>query len=136
MQDPAAYYTGQAPSFASGTSKDALPPPALSVTLQLINVFLLLAAMAVVCCWTSTPSVTKWYLVSVAVADLGHIYAVYRSVGAEYFWNWREWNIYVAGNVWVSLFLHVNRLATVVGLFGGLQGGDGVGAGRGGKKRE
>jgi len=56
----------------------------------------------------------------VALADLGHIYAVYRVWGSV-FWDLGLWNDMMWGNVGVSTFLHVNRLATLLGLFGSVK---------------
>lgn len=65
--------------------------------------------------------IVKWYLAVVVVADYGHVYGTYVAVGAEYFWDVREWNDMVWGNVGVSLFLNVVRLATLAGGFGKLK---------------
>ena len=81
------------------------------------NVLLLLAPIAIICCWTNNPGVTICYLTAVAFADLGHIYAVYRG-GSDYFWDVSSWNDMTWGNVGVSAFLHVNRLLTVLRVFG------------------
>jgi len=86
--------------------------------LLLANVYLLLAALAVVCCFTSSKNVATGYLAVVAVADLGHIWAVYRVFGYETFVEFGNWNDATWGNVGVSAFLHVNRLATLLGVFG------------------
>lgn len=82
------------------------------------NVLLLLALIAIICCWTSHPDVAKKYLLALALADLGHVYAAYRGMGEELFWDVGRWNTMAWGNVGVSVFLNVNRWATVFGLFG------------------
>lgn len=74
--------------------------------------------MAVICCWTTNKSITRAYLISVVIADLGHIYGTYRGVGAEYFLDVAQWNDMTWGNIGGSLFLHINRLATLAGIFG------------------
>ena len=56
---------------------------------------LLLGALAVVCTWTHDSRVIKGYLISVAFADWGHIYAAYQGIEAAQtgaFWAWRDWN--------------------------------------------
>jgi len=85
--------------------------------LLLGNVYLLLALLAIVCIWTPHKAVATYYLLAVALADLGHIYATYRVWGPA-FWDLNQWNDMMYGNVAVSAFLHVNRLATVLGVFG------------------
>lgn len=82
------------------------------------NIFILLALLAIICCWTKHPEIITRYLLAVAIADLGHCYATYRAVGSEDFLDIRGWNDVIWGNVGVSLFLHINRLATVGGVFG------------------
>lgn len=67
----------------------------------------------------------------IALADIGHIYSVYlgmtggEGVGAGAFWDWRNWNDMVAGNVGASVFLCVNRIATLLGLFGSFRDPEG-----------
>lgn len=81
---------------------------------------MLLALLAVICCWTKHAEIIKKYLLAVAVGDLGHIYATYRAVGSDFFFNVSEWNDMIWANVVVVLFLFVNRLATVAGVFGSI----------------
>lgn len=116
MQDSTTYYAKQVPdpSFLHSI----IPAPALSVTLQLVNVLLLLAAFAIICCFTNHSDIVKKYLFVVALADLGHIYAVYCGMGEEYFWNPNKWNDMTCGNIGMSVFLNINRWATLLGLFG------------------
>ena len=66
--DPFQYYADQLPAHTL-SQEENFPGQALSVTLQLGNVFLLLAAMAVVCCFSPSSATAKWYLVAVAFAD-------------------------------------------------------------------
>jgi hypothetical protein len=95
-----------------------LTPQAEVLVLQWANIFVLLAGMAVVCCWTLHADIVKKYLFVVAIADLGHIWSVYRSLGSAYFWSLGEWNDLIWGAVGVSVFLNINRWATLLGLFG------------------
>lgn len=85
------------------------------------NVLLLLAAVAVICCFTTYPDIPKKYLVAVALADFGHVYAAYAALGDEYFWDVSKWNDMTWGNVGVSVFLNVNRWLTVLGIFGSIK---------------
>ncbi|KAF3064439.1 hypothetical protein GL218_01138 [Daldinia childiae] len=119
LRDPTAFFAAQAPNHALPVS-EPLPPQALVLLLQLINVFLLLAGLAVVCSWTPHASVARWYLVVVAFADYGHIWACYRGVGPELFWNTAEWNDMLWGGVGGSAALNVVRWLTVFGVFGAL----------------
>ncbi|EXJ64732.1 hypothetical protein A1O7_01070 [Cladophialophora yegresii CBS 114405] len=121
LYDPQQYYADQAPQ--SLRSDHVFAPQSLSLTLQLGNVFLLLAAMAVICCFTTHAEIARRYLIAVALADLGHIYSVYGALGDKVFWDLNQWNQMTASNVGVSVFLHINRLLTVAGLFGKLGAG-------------
>ena len=82
------------------------------------NVFLLLAGLAVLCCFFGDAKVARGYLAIVAIADVGHIYCSYLGMGEKYFWDLNLWNRMVWSNVGVSAFLCVNRIATVSGVFG------------------
>jgi hypothetical protein len=88
------------------------------------NVFLLLAGLALLCTvLTRDARVTRWYLLMVACGDLGHIYASYKVMGSSVFWDFSNYNDMMVGNVVVSAFLHMNRLATLLGVFGRVGGG-------------
>lgn len=133
MNDPFKYYADQLPSHNLSREGD-FPGQALALTLQLGNVLLLLAAMALVCCFSPSGATARWYLIAVAFADYGHIYASYRSLGAEVFWNPAEWNDLVAGAIGVSAVLNLARWLTVAGVFGPLR--DTVASGGVAKKRD
>lgn len=120
LMDPNDYYIRQLPNATTFTT--VVTPQALSLSLQMGNVLLLLAFMALICSWTHHPDIPKKYLVAVALADFGHIYAAYASLGDKLFWDVSKWNDMVWGNIGTSLFLNVNRWATVLGLFGTVGG--------------
>ncbi|KAJ9663989.1 hypothetical protein H2198_000492 [Neophaeococcomyces mojaviensis] len=117
MTDTLRFYADQTPHPV-----ESLTPQAEVMTLQMGNVLLLLAAIAIICCWTNHSEIAFWYLIVVAFADFGHIYATYRGVGWDYLRNVGGWNDMIAGNVGVSAFLNINRWLTVFGVFGKLQG--------------
>ncbi len=121
LGSPQAYFAMQAPNHALPADGDGFGPQALSLTLQMGNVLLLLALLAGVCCWTPHgATVSRRYLAAVAIADYGHIYAAYRGVGPDHFWHVAGWNDMLWGNVGVSAALNVARLATLLGAFGPL----------------
>jgi hypothetical protein len=120
LTNPQQYYLDQAPTTLLTTT--SFPAQALSTTLQLGNVLLLLAAIALICCFTPHTEISRRYLIAVALADLGHIYATYASVGEKVFWDLNQWNQMMMANVGVSIFLHVQRWMTVMGMFGRLGG--------------
>ncbi|KAM5344684.1 hypothetical protein ACJ41O_010546 [Fusarium nematophilum] len=120
LLDPFKYFADQAPN---PITREAFTPQAEALTWQMANVILLLAPIALICCWTKNREIAIWYLVAVGLGDWGHIYAVYRGVGPEYFWDFAGWNDMTAGNVGVSAFLNVNRWLTVAGVFGSVGSG-------------
>lgn len=61
---------------------------------------------------------TKYYFAAASVGDLGHIWASYRFMGSEVFWNWREYNDMMFGNVVFSVVFLVMRVGTLRGWFG------------------
>lgn len=122
MADPFKYYADQAANHPSRAQD--FTPPAMVLTLQIVNVLLLLAAVAIVCCWTTQVNTARWYLIAVAFADYGHIYSCYKGAGPDFFWNLGAWNDMMWGNVGMSAFLNVNRWLTVLGLFGKLRATD------------
>jgi len=115
FSSPQSYHNAQVPS---STPNLTITPGTTIITLQLGNVFLLLAGLAVLCTFTPHPEIARWYLIIVAVADLGHIYSSYAGMGYAYFWDVASWNDMAWGNVGTSVFLCVNRIATVLGIFG------------------
>ncbi|KAF2104457.1 hypothetical protein NA57DRAFT_70661 [Rhizodiscina lignyota] len=117
LKDPQAYYMQQHPNQSLF---QGFPAQALSLSLQMGNVLLLLAAMAVICCFTNHSDISKKYLIAVAFADFGHIYAAYVALGDDYFWDVGKWNDMTWGNVGVSVFLNANRWLTVLGVFGAI----------------
>ncbi|KAK4125802.1 hypothetical protein N657DRAFT_613932 [Parathielavia appendiculata] len=119
MCDPRLYFLKQVPNTTGspGTAA-AFSPEALGVTLQLLNVWLLLALMAVVACFSRDPATAKGYLLAVALADWGHIYATYRAIGADVFFDPSQWNDMVWGGIGVSGVLNVLRWLTLLGVLG------------------
>lgn len=117
--DPFAFFAGQVPAHAI-TAAD-FPPQALGLTLLLLNVYALLAAVAVACVFTRDAFTARVYLIFISLADYGHIYSTYRAVGDAYFWNVAEWSDMMWGNVGVSVGLNAFRLLTLVGAFGAIR---------------
>lgn len=91
------------------------------MTYQTVNVYMLLAALAVVCSWTRHASVAKLYLAAVALADWGHIWSCCAVLPYELITSPSEWNDMLWGSVGVSVFLNVFRLATLAGLLGAVR---------------
>ncbi|KAL1610379.1 hypothetical protein SLS60_002046 [Paraconiothyrium brasiliense] len=116
---PSDFITKQLPVTALAPVPDA----ALVLSYTTGNIFILLALLAVLCtAITRDARVAKYYLLFVAAGDLGHIYSSYKVMGPEVFWNFNQYNDMMWGNIGASAFLHVNRLATVLGVFGRIRG--------------
>jgi len=82
------------------------------------NIILLLAALEFACSFTRDAFTAKVFLFSVALADVGHIYATYRAVGETFFWDYTGWNDVVAGNIVTRVVLNILRWLTLAGSFG------------------
>lgn len=118
MRDPSGYFGKQVPDWKGTGAAPDFSPEALGVTFQLLNVLLLLAPIAVLCCFSRDPATAKSYLAAVALADYGHVYATYRAVGDDIFFHPTRWNDMVWGGVAGSLVLNVIRWLTLFGAFG------------------
>ncbi|KAI1467025.1 uncharacterized protein F4812DRAFT_459877 [Daldinia caldariorum] len=73
------------------------------------------------CSWTPHPSVARGYLVAVALADYGHVWACYRGAGPDVFWDPAAWNDVLWGAVAGSLALNAVRWLALLGAFGAVQ---------------
>ncbi|KAI0456147.1 hypothetical protein F5B21DRAFT_468872 [Xylaria acuta] len=124
LQDPFTFYARQAQNHELPAGPSSFPPQAQILTLQLVNVYLLLAAMAVICSWTTHARTARWYLAAVALADYGHIWACYVGVGLDLLLQPAEWNDMLWGSVGVSVFLNIVRLSTLAGVFGAVKNSD------------
>lgn len=83
------------------------------------SIFLVLFGYALLCTvLTRDPNVTKYYLLFAMCGDVGHLAANYVGMGRGVFMAWGEWNEVMWGNIAVTIFLFVNRLSTLTGLFG------------------
>lgn len=116
LVDLDSFIAGQTPKVAAPTS---LHPSSVALAYQLGNVYLLLLLVGVgVCYTTSEPKVLRNYLIALAIADVGHIYATYVAMRWEAFVDVSSWNVLTWGNIGASGFLFVNRIAYLMGVFG------------------
>ena len=70
---------------------------------------------------TTEPKVLRNYVIALAIADIGHIYATYLGMGWDSFADVASWNALTWGNIGASGFLYVNRLAYLFGFLGEAQ---------------
>ncbi|OAL43669.1 hypothetical protein IQ07DRAFT_579950 [Pyrenochaeta sp. DS3sAY3a] len=119
--DPISFITKQLPSSFT-TPSPPIPASAILLSYTLGSLFLVLFLFSILCTLCARDShVTKWYLVILACGDIAHLYANYRGMGREVFFGFGQYNEVMVGNVWVTVFLWVNRVATLGGVFGGGQ---------------
>jgi hypothetical protein len=113
---PSTFVTSQLPVHDPA---DPVSPAVIILAYTLGSLFLLLASYALTCTMlTKDPNVTNYYLMFAACGDVGHLAANYIGMGSVVFWAYREWNEVMWGNIAVTVFLFLNRMATVSGLFG------------------
>lgn len=111
--------------FVPAQTPAAPPPPTplhpstVVLAYQLGNIYLLLMSVGVgVLYSTSEPRVLRNYLIALAIADIGHIYATYVVMGWDAFVDVGAWNAVTWGNIGASGFLLMNRIAYLLGIFG------------------
>jgi hypothetical protein len=71
-----------------------------------------------VCYTTTEPRVLRNYLIGLAIADVGHVYATFLGMGWDAFTDVAAWNVLTWGNIGATGFLFVNRIAYLLGVFG------------------
>ena len=110
--------------FVSAQMPSRLPAIPLTATsqvlaLQLGNVYGLVGMIGVgVLYSTSEAIVVRNYLIACAIADVGHLYAIYHVIGHANFVDVRGWNQMAWGNIGVTAFLLLVRLMYFWGVFG------------------
>lgn len=110
------FIAGQTPGIAVPPT---LHPSSLALAYQLGNVYSLLCLVGVgVCHATTEPKVLRNYLIGLAIGDVGHVYATYLGMGWDAFANVAAWNALTWGNIGVTTFLFINRIAYLLGAFG------------------
>ncbi|KAI9675029.1 MAG: hypothetical protein M1817_001435 [Caeruleum heppii] len=125
LLDPPSFTAQQIPPSPLSTSPPVskppipLPPTSHLVTLQLSNAYLLLCLIGLFVLYSTTESkVVRRYLIALALGDVGHLAVTYSVLGRERYLDWRGWNAMAWGNVGVTTFLFLTRLAYLLGLLG------------------
>jgi hypothetical protein len=117
--DPASFISRQL-----STPPASIPPHALIISASLGNMFLVQCFVSLLfTVVTREARLTKYYLVAAAIGDLGHVYANYKFMGNDVFWDFGGYNDMMAGNVLFSVFLWCMRMGTLAGVFGAVGGG-------------
>ncbi|KAF2177513.1 hypothetical protein K469DRAFT_732381 [Zopfia rhizophila CBS 207.26] len=116
---PQSFVTKQVPTTPPTLTPISSASACLSYTVG--NLFFVLAAVAILCLVISRETrVAKYYLIFFALGDLGHMYSSYKAMPPGMFWDFGNYNDAMIGNIGISIFLHVNRWATLLGVFGRL----------------
>ncbi|KAJ5162180.1 hypothetical protein N7492_007572 [Penicillium capsulatum] len=114
LYDLEGFIAGQTPHPDPPTTH----PSSIALALQLVNLYSLMFLVGVgVLHSTSEPKVVRNYFVGLAIADVGHIYATYLAMGWDAFIDIGAWNALTWGNIGVTGFLFVNRIAHLMGMF-------------------
>ncbi|KAF1948058.1 hypothetical protein EJ02DRAFT_332515, partial [Clathrospora elynae] len=118
--DPVSFTARQLPlPLSASIISPPIPQTAILLAYSLGSVFPLLGLLNILCtAVTRDVRTTKFYLTILACGDMGHMYANYRGMWSAVFWDFRAYNEVMVGNVWITLFLWVNRVATLSGVFG------------------
>ena len=96
-----------------------MTPDAHIVTLQPGNVYLLLALLAIFILVTTTdPRVVEVYVISLAIADVGHMGTTMWVLGWDRVIDIRGWNSMACGNIAASAFLLITWIGYLTSLFG------------------
>ena len=115
---PTSFINKQIP-FTPTSALTPLPATAYILAYTLGSIFGLFALLSILCtALTRDTRVTRYYLAILACGDIGHLYANYKGMGGDIFWDFGAYNEVMVGNVWITVFLWVNRIATLAGMFG------------------
>ncbi|EKV18973.1 hypothetical protein PDIG_04700 [Penicillium digitatum PHI26] len=116
VYDLRGFIAGQTPTIVAPAT---LHPSSIALAYQLGNLYSLLFLVGVgVCHATTEPRVLHNYLIGLAIADVGHVYATYLGMGWDAFADVAGWNALTWGNIGVTTFLFLNRIAYFLGIFG------------------
>lgn len=101
----------------------AIPSPLTAssqiLALQLGNAYGLLGLMGFgILYQTNEAKVVRNYLVTLAIGDIGHLWATYIGMGHAKFVDIGNWNKLAWGNIGFTFFLFVTRVGYLSGLFG------------------
>ncbi|PMD57463.1 uncharacterized protein K444DRAFT_614868 [Hyaloscypha bicolor E] len=102
-----------------GSPVEAISDNTRMLALQLGNIYLLLAMVAVAVLYSTTePKVVRNYVIALWLADIGHIATTGYVMGYDKFIDLANYNPTTWGNVGLTAFLCATRTAYLLGLFG------------------
>jgi hypothetical protein len=91
----------------------------LVMSYQIANIYGLVGLLAVGDIYGSSERhVVRNLITTLAVADIGHMYAMYAVIGLEAFLDVGSWSPVAWGSIGFTAFLFVNRVAYLLGVFG------------------
>ncbi|KAL7270839.1 hypothetical protein RUND412_006441 [Rhizina undulata] len=111
---PSRFLAEQIPHSPSAPA--SIGPNEQMTVLQLANCYLLLAMCSTAVLRAAREkAVVRNYLVALWLGDVGHLYFTWAVVGNRLFFNPREWNALLAGNVGFTAFLFISRTIYLYG---------------------
>lgn len=115
LYDLNGFIAGQTPHIEAPITH----PSSVALAYQLGNLYFLLSLVGVGVLHTTTePKVLRNYLIGLAIADVGHVYATYLAMGLGAFMDIGSWNALTWGNIGATGFLFINRVLYLCGAFG------------------
>ncbi|KAE8147801.1 hypothetical protein BDV25DRAFT_27337 [Aspergillus avenaceus] len=116
---------GDITKFIVDSTPNVEPPATIhphSIVLagQLGNIYALLGFLSFILLYsTRDPKVLRNYVLAYCFSDINHLYATYRGVGWDTFVDPRAWdNVLTWGNIGLTVFMFVNRVLYLCGVFG------------------
>ncbi|KAB8203013.1 hypothetical protein BDV34DRAFT_142486 [Aspergillus parasiticus] len=99
---------------------ETIHPSSVVLAGQLGNIYAVLGLLSFLIHHNTTdPKVFRNYILAYVFSDINHLYATYRGVGWDTFvdpWAWQ--NLLTWGNIGMTVFMLVNRILFLLGVFG------------------
>ena len=117
--DPKSFVAAQLPATSQDMASYALTPTNRVLVLQLGNMFGLVGMIGVGLLYaTNEPKVIWNYQIACAIGDLGHVAAIYSTMGHTDFVDVAKWNVVVWASVGFTAVLFTFRVLYLAGLLG------------------
>ncbi|KAE8354250.1 hypothetical protein BDV28DRAFT_131349 [Aspergillus coremiiformis] len=99
---------------------ETIHPSSIVLAGQLGNIYALLGFLSFLVLYsTNDPNVLRKYILVYCFSDINHLYATYRGLGWDTLVNpWAWQNVLTWGNVGMTVFMFVNRVLFLLGVFG------------------
>ncbi|KAB8236880.1 hypothetical protein ETB97_005749 [Aspergillus alliaceus] len=105
---------------------ESIHPSSVVLAGQLGNIYAVLGLISFLVLYSAdNPKVLRRYVMAYCFSDVNHLYATYRGLGWATFvdpWAWQ--NVLTWGNVGMTVFMLVNRVLFLLGVFGEARAGE------------